>query len=55
MLGWALTFLALALAAAYLGFFGFVGIAALIAKIFTVIFALALVLMAGFRLARGPA
>ena len=34
MLGWALTFLILALVAGYMGFFGLAGLAASIAKLF---------------------
>jgi uncharacterized membrane protein YtjA (UPF0391 family) len=38
MLAWALTFLGLALIAAYLGFFGLAGLAAIFAKLFLILF-----------------
>ena len=38
MLGWALTFLILALVAGYMGFFGLAGLAASIAKLLLVVF-----------------
>ena len=46
MLGWALTFLVLALAAAYLGLFALAGVAAALAKIFAIIFAVLLIVSA---------
>jgi len=53
MLGWVLTFIVLSVVAAYLGFFALVGIAAVVAKSFLVIFLLILVLVAGARATRG--
>ncbi len=53
MLGWVLTFFVLALVAAYLGFFGLLGIAATVAKVFLAVFVLVLALVAGARLLRG--
>ena len=47
MLGWALTFLILALVAGYLGFFGLAGLAASIAKILLVVFVV-LLIVSGF-------
>ena len=44
MLGWAITFLVLALVAAYLGFFTFAGAAALAAKVVLAVFLILLVL-----------
>ena len=38
MLGWALTFLILALVAGYMGFFGLAGLAATVAKLLLVVF-----------------
>lgn len=53
MLGWVLTFLVLAVVAAYLGFFGLVGIGAMIAKGFLVVFMLILILVFGAQMTRG--
>jgi uncharacterized membrane protein YtjA (UPF0391 family) len=44
MLGWAFTFVVLALVAAYLGFFTFAGAAAMAAKIVLAVFLILLVL-----------
>ena len=44
MLGWAITFLVLALVAAYLGFFTFAGAAAMAAKVVLAVFLLLLAL-----------
>lgn len=38
MFGWAATFLVLALVALYLGFFALIGLAAILAKVFLLIF-----------------
>lgn len=46
MIGWALTFLLLALVAAYLGFFSLAGAAAILAKVFLAIFLILLVVSA---------
>ena len=46
MLGWALTFLILALVAGYMGFFGLAGLAATIAKLLLVVFLILLIVSA---------
>ena len=46
MLAWALTFVFLGLAAAYLGFFALAGLAAILAKIFAIIFGVLLIVSA---------
>ena len=53
MLGWALTFLVLALVAGYLGFFGLAGLAASIAKILLVVFVVLLIVSAFSGALRG--
>jgi uncharacterized membrane protein YtjA (UPF0391 family) len=53
MLGWALTFLILALIAGYLGFFGLAGIAASIAKILLFVFLVLLIVSAFSNALRG--
>src|SRR5579863_8616119 len=56
MLGWALTFLILALVAGYMGFFGLAGLAASIAKLLLVVFVILLIVSAfsGAPSARPP-
>ena len=46
MLGWALTFLVLALVAAYMGFFALVGLAAYVAKMLLIVFVILLLVSA---------
>jgi uncharacterized membrane protein YtjA (UPF0391 family) len=46
MLGWALTFLILALVAGYMGFFGLAGLAATIAKLLLIVFVVLLIVSA---------
>jgi len=53
MLGWALTFLCLAIAAGYLGFFALAGLAASIAKILLVVFVILLVVSSFSGTVRG--
>ena len=53
MLGWALTFLVLSVIAAYMGFFGLVGPAALAAKVFLGLFVIMLVVSAAMGVMRG--
>ena len=53
MLGWALTFLILALVAGYMGFFGLAGLAALIAKLLLVVFLILLIVSAFSGALRG--
>jgi len=53
MLGWALVFLIVALAAAYLGFFALAGMAAMIAKLLFVVFIVLLVVSFIARALRG--
>jgi uncharacterized membrane protein YtjA (UPF0391 family) len=53
MLGWAMTFLVLALAAGYLGFFGLAGLAASIAKILLVVFVLLMIVSSFSGAVRG--
>ena len=50
MLGWSLTFFALAVVAAYLGFFSLAGLAATAAKVFLVLFLVLLAVSAGMSL-----
>jgi uncharacterized membrane protein YtjA (UPF0391 family) len=53
MLGWALTFLILALVAGYMGFFGLAGLAASIAKLLLVVFLILLIVSAFSGALRG--
>jgi uncharacterized membrane protein YtjA (UPF0391 family) len=53
MLGWALTFLILALVAAYMGFFGLAGIAASVAKLLLIVFVVLLIVSAFSGALRG--
>ena len=53
MLGWALTFLILALVAGFFGFFSLAGIAAYIAKVLFLIFLVLLVVSFTMRALRG--
>ena len=53
MLGWALTFLILALVAGYMGFFGLAGLAASIAKLLLVVFVILLIVSAFSGALRG--
>ncbi len=53
MLGWALTFLILALIAAYMGFFGLAGLAATIAKLLLIVFVVLLIVSAFSGALRG--
>lgn len=53
MLGWALSFLILALVAGYLGFFGLVGLAASLAKILLIVFVVLLIVSAFSGALRG--
>jgi len=46
MLGWALTFLILALVAGYLGFFSLAGMAATVAKLLLIVFVILLIVSA---------
>ena len=46
MLGWALTFLILALVASYMGFFALAGLAATVAKLLLVVFLILLIVSA---------
>ena len=54
MLGWAFAFFVLALVAAYMGFYGLVGAAAVIAKLLLVVFLFLLVVSAFSGALRGP-
>ncbi len=53
MLGWALTFLILALVAGYMGFFGLAGLAATIAKLLLIVFVVLLIVSAFSGALRG--
>jgi len=53
MLGWALTFLILALVAGYMSFFGLAGLAASIAKLLLVVFVVLLIVSAFSGAIRG--
>ena len=53
MLGWALTFLVLALVAGYMGFFGLAGLAATIAKLLLIVFVVLLIVSAFSGALRG--
>ena len=53
MLGWALTFLILALVAGYMGFFGLAGLAATIAKLLLIVFVILLIVSAFSGALRG--
>jgi uncharacterized membrane protein YtjA (UPF0391 family) len=53
MLGWALTFLILALIAGYMGFFGLAGLAATIAKLLLIVFVVLLIVSAFSGALRG--
>jgi uncharacterized membrane protein YtjA (UPF0391 family) len=53
MLGWALTFLILALVAGYMGFFGLAGLAASIAKLLLIVFVILLIVSAFSGALRG--
>lgn len=53
MLGWALTFLILALVAAYMGFFALAGLAASIAKLLLLVFVVLLIVSAFSGAIRG--
>jgi uncharacterized membrane protein YtjA (UPF0391 family) len=53
MLGWAFTFVVLALVAAYLGFFSLVGTGAIVAKVFLGVFVILLALSVGMGALRG--
>ena len=53
MLGWALTFLILALVAAYMGFFALAGLAASIAKLLLIVFVVLLIVSAFSGALRG--
>ena len=53
MLGWALTFLILALVAGYMGFFGLAGLAATVAKLLLVVFLILLIVSAFSGALRG--
>jgi uncharacterized membrane protein YtjA (UPF0391 family) len=53
MLGWALTFLLLALVAGYMGFFGLAGLAASIAKLLLIVFVVLLIVSAFSGALRG--
>jgi uncharacterized membrane protein YtjA (UPF0391 family) len=53
MLGWALTFLILALVAGYMGFFGLAGLAASIAKLLLIVFLVLLIVSAFSGALRG--
>ena len=53
MLGWALTFLVLALVAAYMGFFALVGVAADAAKLLLIVFVVLLIVSAFSGALRG--
>jgi uncharacterized membrane protein YtjA (UPF0391 family) len=54
MLGWALAFFILALVAAYMGFYGLMGAAALVAKLLMVVFLILLVVSAFSGALRPP-
>lgn len=53
MLGWALTFFILALVAGYLGFFALSGLAAVLAKLFLIVFVVLLIVSAFSSALRG--
>ena len=53
MLGWALTFLILALVAGYMGFFAMAGLAASIAKLLLIVFVVLLIVSAFSGALRG--
>ena len=53
MLGWALVFLLLSFVAAYLGFFGLAGMAAIFAKLLLVVFVILLIVSAFSGALRG--
>ena len=53
MLGWALTFLILALVAGYMGFFSLAGVAATIAKLLLIVFVILLIVSAFSGALRG--
>ena len=53
MLGWTLTFFVLSLVAAYMGFFGLAGSAALAAKVFLGLFLVLLAISAAMSAVRG--
>ena len=53
MLGWAFTFLILALVAGYMGFFGLAGLAATIAKLLLIVFVILLIVSAFSGALRG--
>lgn len=55
MLGWALIFLILSLVAAYLGFFAFAGLTAIIAKLLLIVFVILLIVSAFSAALRGRA
>ena len=46
MFGWAVLFFLLAVGAAYLGFFALVGLAAILSKLFLIVFAMLLIVSA---------
>jgi uncharacterized membrane protein YtjA (UPF0391 family) len=50
MFGWAITFLLLSLVAAFLGFYGLTGLAALLVKFLLIVFVFLLVASAGLSL-----